>query len=339
MAHPAAALPETGLMEAVPRPRVLVTRRWPARVEAAIAARYDATFSADDRPLRGDELAAAMREYDALCTTITDRIDRSVLDVPDRRARIIANFGAGVDHIDLEAAREIGLLVTNTPGVLTDATADIALTLILMTTRRAGEGERELRAGQWTGWRPTHLLGTSLSGKTLGLFGFGRIARATAERARFGFGMSIAYHSRSRSSAEEEARLCARYCASLQELASTCDVLSLHVPGGAPTRGIVGAEVLAVMPRHAILINTARGDVVDEDALVRALAEGAIAGAGLDVFVGEPAVSAQLREAPNTVLLPHLGSATIETREAMGFCALANLDDWREGLVPRNNVA
>ena len=326
-------------MNDVPRARVLVTRRWPERVEAEIAARYDATFNAEDQPLTTAELVAAMGQYDAICATITDRIDRAVLQAPERRAQIIVNFGAGVDHIDLEAAREAGVSVTNTPGVLTDATADIALTLMLMTTRRAGEGERELRGGGWTGWRPTHLLGTSLRGKTLGLFGFGRIAKATAERARFGFGMDIAYHSRRRADPQDEQHLGARYCASLIELAGSCDVLSLHVPGGAATRGIIGAEVFAAMRPHAVLINTARGDVVDEPALVQALREGMIAGAGLDVFVGEPAVSQDLRDAPNTVLLPHLGSATIETREAMGFCALANLDDWREGRLPRNALA
>lgn len=318
------------------RLRVLVTRKWPERVEASIAERYDATFNDGDAPLGADQLASAMRDYDAVCTTITDRIDAAILGVAGRRAGMIANFGAGFEHIDLAAAREAGVVVSNTPGVLTDATADLAITLMLMTSRRAGEGERELRAGAWKGWRPTHLLGASLRGKTLGLVGFGRIAQATAQRARFGFGMKIAYFSRSPGARDDVDRLEARYFPSLAELASHSDFLSLHVPGGPQTRTMINAEVLARMPSHAILINTARGDVIDETALVEALTKGRIAGAGLDVFVGEPDVSRSLLDAPGTVLLPHLGSATMETREAMGMCALANLDDWSEGRTPRD---
>ncbi len=323
-------------MTAPDRVRVLVTRKWPERIEALIAKRYDATFNESDLPLRPDQLAAAMRDYDAICSTITDRIGADILGVDGRRAQIIANFGAGFEHIDLSAAEKAGVLVSNTPGVLTDATADLAITLMLMASRRAGEGERELRASAWQGWRPTHLLGTSLRGKTLGLVGFGRIAQATAERARFGFGMDIAYFSRKPGPQDAVDRLGARYFPSLDELAGHCDFLSLHVPGGPATHNLINAAILARMPRHAILINTARGDVVDEAALVKALTDGAIGGAGLDVFVGEPAVNPELLHAPNTVLLPHLGSATIETREAMGLCALANLDDWREGRKPRN---
>lgn len=316
--------------------RILVTRKWPDRVEALLAQRYDATFNPDDRPLGHAELLRAMREYDALCPTITDLLDAAILEAPDRRVRMLANFGAGTDHIDLAAARAAGIEVTNTPGVLTAATADIALTLMLMSARRAGEGERELREGRWTGWRPTHLLGTGLSGKVLGLVGFGRIARAVAERARFGFGMDILYFSRRRAEREEEERLGARHVASLTAMVEQCDFVSLHVPGGEATRNIINAGVMAHMKPHAILINTARGDVVEEAALVDALQSGRIAGAGLDVFVGEPAVSQDLLNAPNTVLLPHLGSATLETREAMGLRALANLDDWAQGMPPRD---
>lgn len=325
-------------MPAPERPRVLVTRKWPDRIQALMAERYDATFNLSDIPLTVAQLTAAMREYDAICTTITDRISADVLGVDGRRAQMIANFGAGFEHIDLAAAKNAGIVVSNTPGVLTDATADLAITLMLMTSRRAGEGERELRAGSWTGWRPTHLLGTSLRGKRLGLVGFGRIAQATAARARFGFGMEIAYFSRRPGPLDEVERLGAQYCATLDELAGHCDFLSLHVPGGPDTRNMIDAAILAKLPRHAIVINTARGDVIDEGALVKALTEGTIAGAGLDVFVGEPAVCPELLAAPNTVLLPHLGSATIETREAMGLCALANLDDWREGRAPRNQL-
>lgn len=322
----------------VNKPRILVTRKWPEPVEALIAQRYDATFNDSDVALTSAQLAAAMRDFDAICPTITDRLDASILGVAGRRVQIIANYGAGVDHIDLTAARAAGIVATNTPGVLTDATADIAITLMLMTTRRAGEGERELRAGQWTGWRPTHLLGTSLRGKTLGLVGFGRIAQAMAERARFGFGMDIVYFSRRPGAQEDEQRLGARFVPSLVDLVAQSDVVSLHIPGGAETRNIIDAAIFAHMAPHAILINTARGDVVDEGALIDALEAGRIGGAGLDVFAGEPHVSQRLRDAPNTVLLPHLGSATRETREAMGMRALANLDDWREGRTPRDSL-
>lgn len=318
------------------KPRILVTRKWPESVEARLAERYDATFNADDVPLTADQLTAAMRDYDALCPTISDRLPASLFEGEAPRARMIANYGAGVDHIDVPAARRAGIAVSNTPGVLTDATADLAITLLLMVSRRTSEGERELRAGAWTGWRPTHLLGTSLRGKTLGLVGFGRIAQATAERARFGFGMNIVYFSRRPASAEDAARLDARYVPSMADMVEQCDFVSLHVPGGEETRNMINAEVLARMPPRAMLINTARGDVVDEDALIAALESGGIAGAGLDVFVGEPHVSERLLDAPNTVVLPHLGSATRETREAMGLRALANLDDWNEGRPPRD---
>jgi lactate dehydrogenase-like 2-hydroxyacid dehydrogenase len=316
--------------------RVLVTRKWPDQVEALLAKRYDATFSADDVALDEAGLAAAMGAYDAILPTITDRLHAGILNTPGRRVRMIGNYGAGFEHIDLDAARAAGITVSNTPGVLTDATADIAITLMLMTARRAGEGERELRAGAWTGWRPTHLLGTSLRGRTLGLVGYGRIAQAMATRARFGFGMNIAYFARRPAAQADVAPVDALYCPSLHELAARSDILSLHIPGGAATRNIIDREVLARMPAHAILVNTARGDVVDEDALIDALQCGGIAGAGLDVFAGEPNVSPRLIAAPNTVLLPHLGSATRETREAMGLRALANLDDWAAGRPPQD---
>lgn len=320
------------------KPRILVTRKWPERVEALIAERYDATFSDDDRPLTDAALMAAMRDYDAICPTITDKLHAGIVGVAGRQVKIIANYGAGFEHIDLAAAAAAGIVVTNTPGVLTDATADIAVTLMLMTARRAGEGERELRAGQWTGWRPTHLLGTSLRGKTLGLVGFGRIAQAVAERARFGFGMNIVYFSRRPGAQDDVQRLDARYVSSLGDMVAQSDVVSLHVPGGAATRNIIDAQMLGRMAPHTILINTARGDVVDESALIDALESGRLGGAGLDVFAGEPEISQRLRDAPNTVLLPHLGSATRETREAMGLRALANLDDWHEGRTPRDSL-
>lgn len=308
------------------RPRILLTRRWPDIVEQRLAASYDVTFNEGDRPMDAATLVRAMRDHDALCPTVTDRVTRDILLVQGRRVGIIANYGAGYEHIDLAAAREAGLAVTNTPDVLTEATADIAITLMLMAMRRAAEGERELRAGDWTGWRPTHLVGQSLDGKLLGLVGFGRIARAVARRAQ-AFGMRIAYHSR-RPAADMPADA---YYADLGALAQQADVLSLHAPGGAETRHMVDTALLAVMPAHAVLVNTGRGSLVDEGALAEALAERRIAAAGLDVYENEPQVHPTLIDLPNVVLLPHLGSATIEARTAMGMKVADNLDRFFAG--------
>lgn len=308
------------------KPKILLTRRWPEAVEARLAASYDVTLNEADAPMDEAALAQAMRDHDALCPTVTDKVTRAVLAVEGRRARIVANYGAGFEHIDLAAAREAGLAVTNTPDVLTEATADIAMTLLLMASRRAGEGERELRAGAWTGWRPTHLVGQSLSGKLLGLVGFGRIARATAKRAE-AFGMRIAYHSR-RSADDMPAEA---YFADLGELVERADMLSLHAPGGAETRHMVDAALLARMPAHAVLVNTGRGTLIDEEALAEALAARRIAAAGLDVYEAEPRVHPALIDLPNVVLLPHLGSATIETRTAMGMKVADNLDRFFAG--------
>lgn len=308
------------------RPRILLTRRWPEAVEQRLAASYDVTFNETDRPMDAAALAQAMRDHDALCPTVTDRITCDVLFAAGRRARIVANYGAGYEHIDLTAAREAGLAVTNTPDVLTEATADIAMTLMLMAMRRAGEGERELRSGDWTGWRPTHLLGQSLDGKLLGLVGFGRIARAVAKRAQ-AFGMRIAYHGRR----PTEDMPADAYFADLPALAEQADVLSLHAPGGVETRHMVNAALLARMPRHTVLVNTGRGSLIDEAALAQALAERRIAAAGLDVYEAEPQVHAGLTDLPNVVLLPHLGSATIEARTAMGMKVADNLDRFFAG--------
>lgn len=317
------------------KPKILISRRWPQAVEERLSARYDVTLNEADTPLTLDQLRAAMTEYDALCPTVSDKVPAEVLSAPGARVRIVANYGAGYEHIDLDAVRAAGLVVTNTPDVLTDATAELALLLMLMAARRAGEGERELRAGDWTGWRPTHLLGQSLAGKTLGLVGYGRIARATAERARAALGMRIAYHSRRR--AEDEGN--AVYCDTLESLAGASDVLSLHTPGGPQTHHMVDADLLKRMKPSAILINTARGSVVNEDDLARALTEGVIAGAGLDVYQGEPTVNPALLAAPNLVLLPHLGSATLETRTAMGMRVADNLDRFFDGEPLLDRVA
>jgi len=317
------------------KPKILISRRWPEAVEARLSARFDVTLNENDRPLTLDQLRAAMTEYDALCPTVSDKVPAEVLSARGARVRIIANYGAGYEHIDLDAAKGAGLIVTNTPDVLTDATSELALLLMLMAARRAGEGERELRAGEWSGWRPTHLLGQSLAGKILGLVGYGRIARATAERARAALGMRIAYHSRRRAEDEDGAV----YYDSLEALAEASDVLSLHTPGGPQTHHLIDAALLKRMKPSAILINTARGSVVNEDDLAQALSGGVIAGAGLDVYQGEPAINPALLTAPNLVLLPHLGSATLETRTAMGMRVADNLDRFFDGEPLLDRVA
>lgn len=308
--------------------RILVTRRWPEPVERALAERFDVELNATDLPLTQAELAAAMGDFDVLCPTVSDHIDADVINAGDR-VKLIANYGVGFDHIDLAAATAKGIAVTNTPGVLTDATADLALTLMLMATRRAGEGERELRSGKWTGWRPTHLVGSALKDKVLGVVGFGRIGQAVAARAKHGFGMQIAYHARRES--DGAAALDAEFFPDLKTLLARADVVSLHVPGGAETAGLIDAAALASMKPGSYLVNTARGGVVDHDALAAALTSGHLAGAGLDVYPHEPQVPPALLALENVVLLPHLGSATSETREAMGMRALANIEAFAKG--------
>jgi len=312
------------------KPRILLTRRWPEESEHALRTAFDVTADAGDRPLSSDALIAAMKEHDGIACTVTDRLDASTLDAASAgRCRIIANFGVGVNHIDAKAAARHGIVVTNTPGVLTDATADIALTLMLMTCRRAGEGERELRAGGWAGWRPTHLLGREMTGKTLGIIGMGRIGRATARRAALGFGMKVVFYNRSR--LDDIGAFEAEQLATVGDVCARADIVSLHCPGGEETRHILNADAISAMKPDAVVINTARGDVVDEEALADALEAGRIGGAGLDVFQGEPVINPRLLAAPNSVLLPHLGSATLETRNAMGMKVVRNLEAFFAG--------
>ena len=318
--------------------RVLVTRRWPAEVERALQDRFEVVLNGTDQPLSQAELAQAMGEFDVLCPTVSDRIDAEVIR-GGKRVRLIANYGVGFDHIDLTAAKSKGIAVTNTPGVLTDATADIAMTLLLMTARRAGEGERELRAGRWTGWRPTHLIGSALKGKVLGLVGMGRIAVATARRAKHGFGMRIAYFGRRECDPAVAAELGAEFFGDLHQLLAVSDFVSLHVPGGAETANLIDARALAAMKPGGYLINTARGGIVDHDALVAALTNGRLAGAGLDVYPHEPQVPEPLLALENVVLLPHLGSANAETRIAMGMKALANVEAFTRGEPLPDGVA
>ena len=321
------------------KPKVLVTRRWPQAVEERMAGMFDLDLNMADTPLSESDFRDALGRYDAILPTVTDRLPAQVFDQPGPRTRILANYGVGFAHIDTAAAKSHGIAVTNTPDVLSECTADIAMTLMLMVARRAGEGERELRAGDWSGWRPTHLIGTKVSGASLGIIGFGRIGQAMAQRAHFGFGMKILVQNRSAVPPEVLARYNAVQVPTIDELLPQCDFVSLHCPGGAANRHLINARRLDLMRPGAFLINTARGEVVDEYALAQALWFGTIGGAGLDVFDREPQIPQQLLDADNLVLLPHLGSATRETREAMGFRVLDNLTDFFDGRAPRDRVA
>lgn len=306
------------------RPLVIVTRRLPESVERQLAAAFDVRLNPTDIPSTPDSLAEALREADGVLCTVTDRVSAEVLASTPRRARILANFGVGYNHIDVDAARAAGIAVTNTPGVLTDDTADLVMALMLAAARRTGEGERLLRAGAWSGWRPTQLLGTRVTGKVLGIVGLGRIGRAVAERARLGFGMKILAYSPSLN-AGAEAAPGVTACDSLDALLAASDFVSLHCPATPGTRHLINARALSCMRPEAILVNTSRGEVVDEAALADALERRVIAAAGLDVYEREPDVPAALLRLDNVVLLPHLGSATTDTRIAMGERALANL--------------
>ena len=320
------------------RLRVLVTRRWPEEVEQELARDFDCIFSPDDKPLPPKDLAEAMASFDVLCPTVSDSIDAAVIGAGNR-VRLIANYGVGFDHVDIAAAKAKGIAVTNTPGVLTDATADLALTLILMAARRAGEGERQVRAGKWDGWGPTHMIGSALNDKVLGVVGFGRIGQETARKAHHGFGMRILYHARQRKDDNVVQELGAEYCDSLEELLGRSDFVSLHIPGGAETEKLIDADALAAMKPGSYLINTARGGVLDHDALADALRSGHLAGAGLDVYPEEPKVPLSLLGLENVVLLPHLGSANRETRVAMGMRTLANVRAFAAGEELPDRVA
>lgn len=320
------------------KPSVLVTRRWPAAVEAQLAKTYNTVLNTGDKPMSPAEIRQALKSYDAVLPTVTDKLSAEALDVPGAQAKILANYGVGYNHICESSARELGMTVTNTPDVLSECTADIAMTLLLMVARRAGEGERELRSGNWTGWRPTHLIGTKVSGKAIGIIGYGRIGQEMARRAHHGFGMDVLVFNRSLVAPDVLARCNATQVGSIDELLPLCDFVSLHCPGGAANRHLINARRLDLMKPDAFLINTARGEVIDERALVQSLAFDMIGGAALDVFDGEPRISQDLLQCDNLVMLPHLGSATREAREAMGFRVLDNLSDFFEGREPRDRV-
>lgn len=314
--------------------KLLITRPLPQNVLSALDD-FDLTVRQETSPLNADELRSALRDYDAVLPTLGDVFSADVFaDVPNPRARILANFGVGYNHIDPAAAQAAGLTVTNTPGAVTDATADIAMTLMLMSARRAGEGERMVRAGAWEGWHPTQMLGMHLSGKTVGIVGMGRIGQAIARRCHFGFGMNVKYFSRSEKSLEFPAEV----SADLADLAGSVDVLVAAVPGSAQTHHLIDADVLGAMRPHAHLINISRGDVVDETALIAALQAQEIGGAGLDVYEFEPKVPQALRDLENVVLLPHLGTSALEVRIEMGLMAVENLKVFFAGKTPPNAV-
>jgi len=318
--------------------KIIFTRRWPEEVEQLLAKKYDCEFNTRDIAFDQQQYRDALQSADALLSTVTDNLDASVMSVKDPRTRVIANFGVGYSHIDIEAAKSNNIAVTNTPDVLSDCTADLAMTLLLMSARRAGEGERELRSGGWSGWRPTHLMGRKVSGKTLGIIGFGRIGRAMAKRAHAGFGMNIKVFNRSKVPSAVLDAVAAESLASVEDLLRVSDFVSLHCPGGGANTHLINAARLAVMKPDAYLINTARGEVVDEDALIDALAKNQLAGVGLDVFENEPAIDSRFLKLSNAVLLPHLGSATQETRDAMGFRVVSNLDQFFSGSEPDDRV-
>ena len=320
------------------KPRVLITRRWPEAVEKAMAASFDVTLNTGDVPMTAQQLQQSLQDYDAVCPCVTDSMPADLFSADTFRTRIIGNYGVGFNHIAVEDARGKGIVVTNTPDVLTDATADLAMTLMLMLARRAGEGERQLRAGQWSGWYPTHLMGTMVTGKTLGIIGMGRIGQAMAEKARFGFGMRILYHNRKPIPEADARHLQAEYCTELTWLMSKSDFVAVHCPSSPLTRHMINEKTLAYMRPEAFLINTSRGDVVEEQALVKFLQKGLIAGAGLDVYAKEPQVPEALLGMDNVVLLPHLGSATVETRVAMGMRVLGNLNAFFNGEDPPDKL-
>lgn len=301
--------------------KLLITRPLPDTVIAQARAHFDTILREKTTPMDRAELVQSLSDYDIVLPTLGDLYSADVFDaVPNPRTKLLANFGVGYNHIDAAAAKSIGIAVTNTPGAVTDATADIAMTLMLMTCRRAGEGERLVRAGQWQGWHPTQLLGLHLTGKTLGIVGMGRIGQAIAQRAHHGFGMTLKYYNRS----SKPLPFPAEQVASLPDLAAQVDILVIAVPGGAETRQMIDASVLSNMKPHARLVNIARGDVINEADLIAALENATISGAGLDVYEHEPDVPQALIQMETVTLLPHLGTAALEVREAMGLMAVDN---------------
>lgn len=319
------------------RPKVVVTRRLPPAIEARMAELFDTRFNVEDKPMDRAALATALAEADVLVPTLTDEIDAELIGGAGARLKLIANFGNGVDHIDLKSARTRKIIVTNTPGVLTEDAADMAMALLLAVPRRLAAGEALVRSGDWAGWSPTAMLGRRIHGKTLGIIGMGRIGQAIALRAR-GFGLSIRYHNRHRLPTVVERAVDARYDESLDDLLAASDLVSINCPHNAETHRLIDAARLARMKPDACLINVARGEIIDEDALIAALAAGALGGAGLDVYAHEPAVDPRLLALPNVLLLPHMASATVEARDATGERVIANIRMWADGHRPPDQV-
>ncbi len=316
---------------------VVVTRRLPEPVETRLKELFDVELRDDDRPMTREELAAAMARADVLVPTITDQIDAGLIAKAGERLRLIASFGAGVDHIDVATARQRGILVSNTPGVVTEDTADMVLALMLSVTRRISEGLAVMQAGTWTGWAPTAFLGGRLGGRRLGILGMGRIGQAVARRAQ-AFGLQVHYHNRKRLRPEVEAELGATYWDSLDQMVSRMDILSINCPHTPSTFHLMNARRLKLMKPSAVIINTSRGEVIDENALTRMLTAGELGGAGLDVYEHGTEVSPRLRELPNVVLLPHMGSATVEGRIEQGEKVIINIKTFADGHRPPDQV-
>lgn len=321
----------------IERPRIRITRKLLPSVEDRMRELFDAEFNSDDEPMTREQLIEAISDCDVLVPTVTDSIDASLLAAAPARLKLIANYGAGVNHIDLAAAKAKGIIVTNTPGVFTDDTADLTMALILNVPRRLGEGHRAMRAGEWQGWRPTGMLGHRISGKTLGIIGLGRIGEAVAVRAK-AFGLNIIYNKRQRLPLSVEEELGVSFEPDLDRLVARSDIITLHCPLTAETDKIINAERIALMKPDAYIINSSRGELIDEDALITALETGRVAGAGLDVYTHEPAVDPRWFNIPNVVLLPHLGSATFEGREASGERVITNIRVWADGHRPPDQV-
>jgi len=316
---------------------VVVTRRLPEVVERRLEELFDVTLRQQDSPMSREELSAAMRGADVLVPTITDRIDAALIAQAGDRLKLIANYGAGVDHIDVHTARQRGILVSNTPGVLTDDTADMTIALILAVLRRIPEGLAVMQAGEWDGWAPTAFLGGRVAGRRLGILGMGRIGQAVARRAA-AFGMQVHYHNRHRLRPEIEEELAAKYWESLDQMVARMDVISINCPHTPSTFHLMNARRLKLMKRDAVIVNTSRGEVIDENALTRMLRAGEIAGAGLDVFERGAEINPRLRALKNVVLLPHMGSATREGRIEMGEKVLVNIKTFQDGHRPPDQV-
>ncbi len=321
----------------IEKPRVIVTRKLLPSVETRMEELFDVALNISDAPMSRDELAKAMAECDVLVPTVTDQIDAELIGGASERLKLIAQFGAGVNNIDLDAAKAKGILVTNTPGVFTDDTADLTMALILSVPRRLAEGEKLVRSGEWDGWRPSGMLGHRVGGKTLGIVGFGRIGEAVARRAS-AFGLDIVYNKRKRLPSSMEDDLGVQWEPDIDRLVAKSDIISLHCPLTDKTENLLNAQRITAMKPSAYLINTSRGELVDEDALITALEGKKIGGAGLDVYTHEPAVNPRLLELSNVVLIPHLGSATFEGRQASGERVITNIRIWADGHRPPDQV-